>query len=257
MMAQAIAPAQRRTPQRFPRQLVEDQTVFALVLWAGFFGTVMLFVLGLSFWREITISGWDVAAQIVLWFGLFIGVHVGWSVMPLYITHGYTRREFMRQALQFLAIYVTVLAVLIAAGFLLEAWVYRLAGWPQIIADERLYDSGLQLHLIFVESWMQCALWTVAGFFIAALWYRNDGLGALAILVAILAAGISGLMFGSAARGPVPIGRLFRRFFGDPYFAEQVVYVVVGAIVHVALIALLLTLSWAAIRSVAIRSKSA
>src|SRR5690606_17303862 len=113
--------------------------------------------------------------------------------LPLHVTHGQTRREFMGQAAIFVPTFAAALALMVTVTFVAEAGLYRLAGWPQDVQPQQLYDSALEPHLIFLQSWLLNALWTAGGVFIAAAWYRSGGLGSLAVILAIVLSGISGI----------------------------------------------------------------
>lgn len=257
-MTTATTPRMHVLPRWFPTPLVQDHTVLALFLWAG---VVVFFFLGTfaaSFWYDITTSTWDHMAPYIRFYAVAIGAQIGWAAMPLYITHGYTRREFMRQGMMFLPIFVTVLALLTAAGFVLEAGLFRIAGWPQEIVHEQLYDHALDLPAILLQSWLIYGLWAVGGFFISVAWYRNDGLGFLALLLAIVIAGAAAFVMSAGSDiGPQPFG-FISRFFVNRFSTEEVgIDRTLAVLTHVACIALMLALSWAAIRNVSIRGKSA
>src|SRR5690606_4181048 len=138
----------------FPRQLLEDHVGLALLVWAGFTAFVLVVILTVAYVREIDVSFWDRAIEVVRWYALFIGVHIGWSVLPLHVTHGQTRREFMGQAAIFVPTFAAALALMVTVTFVAEAGLYRLAGWPQDVQPQQLYDSALELHLIFLQSWL-------------------------------------------------------------------------------------------------------
>ncbi|MPZ24308.1 MAG: hypothetical protein GEU28_12395 [Dehalococcoidia bacterium] len=214
----------------------------------GYVAFVLLVILAVSI-RGIEVSGWDQAAEAVRWYALFIGVHVGWSVLPLHVTHGQTRREFMAQVAMFVATFAAALGLMVAITFVAEAGLYNLAGWPQEVEDHQLYRSALEFHLVFLQSWLLVALWCAGGLFIAATWYRSDGLGGLALGLGIVVSGISGISF-STDWGP--FGSVYEHLTGD-----QSVSYPVGVALHLGLIALMLGLTWLAVRSVPIRNKGA
>ena len=128
-----------RTEPAVPRRLLADQIFFAAVVWAGF--TLFIFVLTfvVSLFREIDVSGWNLAGQPARWFGFAIGLYVGHTLFPLYVTHGGTRRGFMKQAMVFVLAYGVALGVLFTFTFPIEAGYYALMGWPQALHATELY----------------------------------------------------------------------------------------------------------------------
>ena len=237
------------TLPRFPKRLLEEHIGLALLVWAGYATFVLLLILGVAAVREIEISGWDQAAEAVRWYALFIGVHIGWSVLPLHVTHGQTRREFLAQAAMFVPIFAAVVSLLVTVTFAGETALYRLAGWSQDVDARQLFGSARELHLIFLQSWLVTAMWTAGGVFLGVAWYRSDGLGSLAIGLSVLLAGISGITVGSDWG---PFGSVYEWFTGDQEVSRSVA---VGN--HLALLALLLGLTWLAVRDVPIRNKAA
>lgn len=241
--------ARPRVRANFPRQLLQEQVTFALLVWAGLLvaGTVVLFIVA-SF-TDITVSVWDSARQAAQWFAFFIGVYVGWQRMPLHITHGRTRREFMAQLLTFLPLYAAALSAMVVVTFLGEAALYGLTGWDQEIADFRLFDSPFQVHLIFLESWLLLALWASGGALVGSAWYRSSGLGGLAAGLAIVLAGASGI----ATSGDWgPFGFVYERISG-----MDTVEPVHMVLIHLGCIALAVGLTWLVVRDVPIRSREA
>src|SRR5690606_17355600 len=170
-----------------------DQVGFALLVWGGYAAFVVVLTLTVSYFRAIEVSGWDLAKGAVPWYVLFIGIYLGWSELPLNITHGRTRADFMRQVVVFVGIYAAAIAAMVTVTFVAEAGLYRVAGWPQEVAEGQFFDSALQLPLVLLQSWLTVALWTAGGFFIGAAWYRSEAIGGLAIAVAIVFAGIAGI----------------------------------------------------------------
>lgn len=240
------APAATSTLAR----LLEAQVGTALVVWCGFVVFVGAVTLAIAYWTDISTSVWQQAGiQAAGWYALAIGIHLGYEVMPLHITHGQTRREFGVQAGKFMLAFSAALAALNTAGFIVEAGLYGVAGWPRGLEDRHLYDSPWQLHLIFAESWLRLALWNAGGIFLGAAFYRDDKLGALAIIAAILIAGVAGTVFGSDW-GPPP-SWLFARFI-----AAAEAHPVIGVPLYLACITLVLTLTWLIVRDIPIRNRT-
>jgi hypothetical protein len=89
---------------------------------------------------------------------------------------------------------------------------------------------------ILVQWLLIGALWIAGGVFIAAAFYRADGLGGLAIFVGIVCAGISGVSFGQDWG---PFGWVYQQVTG-----EGSVHAGIGVLLHLAMIAGLLALTW-------------
>lgn len=252
-MTTAPAVPTQRQQGRFesfiPTYLLKEQLSFAVLVWLGFVAFVFVAILAYASWREVERSGWDMAAQIPQWYALFIGVYVGWSVLPLHLTHGQTRREFMAQAISFTFIFAALISVLVTVTYVAEAGLYQIAGWPQDVQDRQLYTGPLQLHLVLLQSLMLVTLWTAGGVFVAAAWYRSELLGGAALVGAIVFAGISGAVLEPSAG---PFGAVAERLSN---LAELPLPAV--AAVHLALVVVIGALTWAVVRDVAVRPKSA
>ncbi len=246
-MTTTARPTRRFSP--FLEHLLWAQIAFAAMIWAGFAAFVMLVTVAVSSWHEIEISAWDQASVAARWYTLFIGVHLGWSILPLVVTHGRTRREFMEQAVLFVAVFATATAAMVTVTFVIEAGVYRLAGWTQAVEAGQLYDSARQLHLIFVQAWLLIGLWLSGGIFISTAFYRNAALGGLAIGVSIVLAGISGIAISSDWG---PFGAFYERLTGEDSIGGPL-----GVALHLACIAIVLALTWRVVRRIPIQSKQA
>lgn len=178
---------------RLPRLLLEDQLALAGLSWIGLIGFTMAVVTGVSFYRDIVISGWEVASGIVPWYAAFIGGYVLHTLLPLHISHGRTRRDFAIEAVIFGGIFTTVVALLTTAGFLIEQGVYALAGWSRGTPNNHLYASYTEYATIFAEYWLTVLVWTAAGAFVGASVYRSSELGWFSLVPALGMVAIAGL----------------------------------------------------------------
>lgn len=243
---------QRSTPHsipRFPRHLLDELVGFSALLWPAVVAVVAVAILGVNYWGNVTMSGWDIAIQAVRWFTLFIGVHVGWSALPLYLAHGVTRREFWWQAVMFVPAYSAAIALMVSVTFIAEAGLYTLGGWQQEMQAHHLYDSPWQVHLTFLQAFITTTVWTAGGLFIAAAWYRADWLGGAAVVIGIVFAAISGSTL-TGDWGPFSGVR-------EALLGEGVIGGYVGVAVHFILAVLLAWLTWLVMRDVAMRPKEA
>lgn len=246
-MTAAVASRGRVLP-RFPVRMFQDFVAFTFLVWGGYAAFVLVVLLAISTRADISISAWDQARQGAQWFGFGIALNVGWSRLPLHVTHGHTRREFMAQAAMFVAAFAAVLAAMVAVTYLAEAGLYGLTGWEHELASFHLFDSALEVHLVLVESWLLIALWSAGGLLLATAWYREAPLGGLAAVLVIVIAGVSGIAFNMDWG---PFGYVYERLTGQDFVSQPV-----GVVVHLSCIALLLGLTWLVVRDTPVQNKS-
>jgi hypothetical protein len=182
-----------RTPPRWElaRHRLADDTMAVALLWAGFFVFVTLVTLVVSAFRPIEISGWEVASQLPRWFVGGIGVYLTAVYLPLYIAHGYTRREFLAQAPLATAATVGVAALLMTVGYGLERVVYGLADWPQTLQQSHLFAAPDQYGLILLEFLVLFSVWAAAGALCGAGFYRGPAPGLAVTPVALAMVGLA------------------------------------------------------------------
>jgi hypothetical protein len=118
---------------------------------------VLLLTIGIAIRADITRSVWDPAATVVRWFALGYGLYLLNRLLPVYVAHGRTRREYLRSIAVFVAGAGAVVAALLTLGLALEAVLYRVMEWPQRVAPERLFDAPDQYPLIFLSYWGHAA----------------------------------------------------------------------------------------------------
>jgi hypothetical protein len=177
-------------------------TVF---LWLLFVGFVALVIGVVASFTDIRTSGWEKATQLPRWYAGAIGVYMTALYLPVYVAHGRTRKEFIRQAPGAILAVTTVLAALMTAGFAIEYVAYRIAGWPQTLSSTHLFDTPTDFGPIFVQHWLAFLVWMVAGTFLGAGFYRNPGLGFLMLPVALLAVSlVEGSLGGNATVSALP-----------------------------------------------------
>lgn len=236
-----------RTEPAIPRRLIGEQAAFAAMVWAGFALFMFAVTFGVSLFRDIEVSGWNVAGQPARWFGFAIGIYVGYTLFPLYVTHGGTRKGFMAQTVSFVLAYGAVLGGLFTLTFPIEAGYYALMGWPQALHAPELYASPLDLPLVLVQWVLIMTLWVAGGVFMGGAWYRHQLFGSLAIIIGIVFVGISGVAIGS---GDGPFEWAYRQIF-----ASDRPGTLVAIIAHLVSIAILLGLIWAAFKDAPIRNR--
>lgn len=247
-------------PTRFPTRLLTDLSAFVLMVWAGAVATAFILVLGVSFWHDITASAWHIVGQPARWFLFALAVHIGWTEFELYVAHGRTRRAFMLETLQFLAVFAPLVSVLFALTFLIEAGYYGLMGWTQGIgADETFYRSVFEVPLVVLQWTLTFGLWMAGGLFVGAMWYRSAVLGVASLVIGIAFALISVAAIGEVAvsfgEQSNPISLVLHSLF---FVARQASTSGIWSVVllHVVMIGGMAGLAWLALRRVSIRSKS-
>lgn len=198
----------RQRTWRLPRLLLEDHLALAGMSWGGLIVTVMAVVTGVSFFRDIVVSGWEIAAGIVPWYAAFIGGYVLHTMLPLHIAHGRTRRDFAIEAAIFGGIFTIVVALLTTLGFLIEQGVYAIAGWSRGTPDNHLYASYTDYATIFAEYGLTILVWTAAGAFVGASIYRSSELGWFSLVPGLGMVAIAGL---ARAESGQPMGFILNR----------------------------------------------
>jgi hypothetical protein len=110
---------------------------------------------------------------------------------PLYIAHGYTRREIARQLPVATGGTLALLSVLMTAGYAIERAIYRLAGWPQTLTQSHLYTSPDAYGLVLLEFGLLFTVWATAGALAGAAIYRNPALGVGVVPLALVMVGLA------------------------------------------------------------------
>ena len=224
-------------------------TVF---LWAVFAVGVAVLCGVVALFTSIRISAWEQAAQIPRWFAAGSGVYLTYYHLPLYVAHGYTRREYTTQVPVVVAAFAAVLAALMTLGYLIETFVYGVAGWTQALTRAHLFDVPDQVPIVFAEFLLAFLVWTVIGALVGAGFYRNGGLGLLLIPVGLLLLGVTEYALGDGF-GPMPFGflrSLLRPLAGiDPGSLAGAATISLGVLVGTA------AMTWAVVRDIPVRTK--
>ncbi|MEX0762113.1 MAG: hypothetical protein WD208_10005 [Dehalococcoidia bacterium] len=244
--------AQQRTAA-LTKHLLAQHMLFAGLLCAGFAVAVASLIVGVAIFRGISVSGWEQAAtQVPRWYVLFIGVHFGYSVLPIHVAHGKTRRSVAQLIGKFLIAFSAFGALLMVLGFVLEAGLYQLAGWPQALSLSHLFTSPGELHLVLIEYWLRFLVWGAAGALLGAAFYRDGGLGGIVIPPVILLMAVAEMALSPADWWP---------FGSVPPFMEDlglgVLPLPVSMVVPLLGALLIGGLGWLVIRDVPLRNKGA
>lgn len=237
----------RRFPH-FPGRMLSGYGAFTLMVAGGTILTMLCITIGVSFFRSIDYSGWDLWQQMLNWYALGICAHIGSRELWLYVAHGGTRRNFMGETAIFVAGFALLLALIYAAAFWIEAPLYAAMGWPQLPHNPMFFHHVLDSHWVVLEGLLSFGLWGAAGLLIGAAFYRDWRLGMVATGVAMFFAQITSLSVGDDAG---PMGVLVRSEIvpGDFNIALAVV-------AHLACWVILAGATWLVIRDVPIHARA-
>jgi hypothetical protein len=230
---------------RFPSRLLASNMWFALMLWLGFFLFVTVITVIIAVSGNLTQSAWEQGIQLIRWYALFVGVTLVREFLPMYIAHGQTRRQFGAQAAVTIALFAPFLSVLLVAGYLLEAVLYNLAGWPQVLGRPHLFTEPTQVPLVFVEYLVDSLTWIVAGAFMGSAFYRWRGGGLLTIPIGIGLIVLASSAVGTEMRLP---------FFRDSLSLDLPSSPATALGVALGIFLLGLALTWSIIRDVPLRN---
>ncbi len=227
---------------------VEVRDTVALVAIA-FVATVSITAVVSSF-TAITTSGWDLATQLVRWYGAGLGVYTTAVYLPMYIAHGYTRRAFLTQFPAFVVVLAAVFSLLVTLGYALERLVYQVVGWTQGLDAPSLYASATDYPMIAVELVLVVALYLAGGAAVGAAFYRNAVLGFVVLVPALLVVGVVEAALGAVQA--TPLGGIIESIGlgADSPELGVVLPACLGATV------LLLAVTWFVARDLPIRSSS-
>lgn len=143
--------------------------------------------LGGNFDDDVARSAWENSAYATRYFPLALGIMLTPTFLPAYVAHGVTRRSFAVGAAAAVLLIAAVMAVLEAAGYLIEDGVYRLAGADQEFTTPHLFDSGAQAWVVVPEVWIVVAANVAAGWLIGSAYYRWSWFGPTLALPLLLA----------------------------------------------------------------------
>jgi hypothetical protein len=228
-----------------------DLAIFTLLIWLGFVAVVAVITAVVEHYNGIDNSAWESATRAIPWFTLFMGVHIGGTLLPVNIALGKTRRDFSIETVLFLVTYSFFTAILATLGWLLERVFFAIMDWPQALNEEHLFGDAHDYPRIFIESWLILLAWTAGGVFIAAAYYRYDNNGLIAIAPCLV---LSGVLQASIGAGSTwgPVTPLVDRIFGTST-PSVIVAVLTGLVCFGAILAM----AWSVIRDMPMRSKSA
>ena len=228
------------------RLLFATHLPFLLLAYGVFAVAVLVLTFGIDLWGTVSTSVWDSAVSIVRWFAFGYGLYFINRLLPVYVAHGRTRREYLRSVALFVVVAGAVVAALLTLGLALEGVLYRVMDWSHRVEPERLFDSPGQYPLVFLSYWAMLLIWMTIGLLLAAGFYRSGGNELVVIVLALAMVVVTGYGVG---------------FSGLPF---------VGAVVDVAEVPLAATVAlclagllpgaaatWALVRDIPIRNRVA
>lgn len=239
----------RQSSRSYPWRMFEELLGLTVLIWVGFMVVLGALVTAIAIFSDVEISVMSEADGVVAPYVGFIGGYMMYSLLPMYVANGTTRREFARHAAMFAPVFALAVALLMQIGFLLEWALYSAMDWPRDVNSEHLYSSATQLHLVFIEHLLVFLVWCVAGAFVGAMFYRSSQLGSYSIPLGLLAVSAAGI----AVRGEWgPLGSVYERVTGGPADLPLVASILIA----LASAAAAGWLVWLTIRDIPIRSQS-
>jgi hypothetical protein len=227
------------------RLLFGQQLLFLVIVWAVIALGVAAIVLGVANFGRVTSSGWDLAGGLMRWLAAGYGYYLTRRVLPVHVAHGQSRRGYLAQAGLFLGVAGVMLAGLMTLGYALERLVYRAVGWPQAVADDRLFTAADQYATIGLTHLVVLLGWGAAGTLLGAGFGRSEGAGVATVPVAIALVVATGFTVGY---GGVPIlGRL----------GVLDVSVALAALLGALIVVTGLVLTWAVVRDTPVHPRTA
>jgi hypothetical protein len=169
---------------------------FLVVMLPLYLVGVGLFITAFAVFGTVSASFLDIGSQVLRWIVLGYGIHLTYGLLPVFLVHGETRREFLAQVPVFLVVTSTVLAALLCLAYWGETALYDAAGWAQQVSEDRLYGSASEYGLVFLSYWGMFVVWSIVGAFIGAGFYRSDVLGLGTLPVALVLVGVAGFGIG-------------------------------------------------------------
>jgi hypothetical protein len=178
------------------RLLFATHLPFLALCWAGFAAAVLALTFALALRVDLDRSVWDPAVSVARWFALGYGVYFVNRLLPVYVAHGRTRREFAASMAVFLVAASAMVAALLTLGLALEGVLYRAMDWPRQVDAERLYDAAGPYPLVLVSYWALLLAWAAIGLLLAAGFYRSNGSELVAIALALAMVAVTGYAIG-------------------------------------------------------------
>lgn len=240
-----VAPASRSW--RLPRPLLRDSLRFTSLAWIGTLVTMLGVTLAFAYFSHVPGSLWGFVSQPARWYLAIVTGYLVYTMLPLYVTHGRTRRDAATELLIVLLANAGLAALLVTVGYLLESGLYGIGGWAQTLPDQGGLVSLGTLPRISAEHTLVFLVWTGVGAFVGAAFYRFKENGWPSLLVATVL-----LLLASVAGGD-SLGPFSRPF--EWLVAEGMPLLGLSAAVSLACLLSTVWLAWRVVRNVPIHNR--
>lgn len=171
--------------------------------------------------------------------------------LPLFVAHGYTRREYTAQVPFFLVAFAVAFSLSMTLGYALEGLIYGWLGWEQGLTNQHLYATPDEYGLVLMEFVMVGAIWSVVGAALGGAFYRRPALGMVLVPIGIVMIAMVELAAGPGYAGPLTAVTglpIVGDIFGTPTAS-------VAAVLSFASFLAALALMWAIVKEMPIRTK--
>lgn len=236
-----------RRSWQFPRPVIGDYLRFTLVSWVVAVVTVVGMTLVLAYFDILPASVWDWIGGPARFYLAATSWYLIYTLLPVYVANGRTRRGFAIEALIVLLVLAAVFAVLLTVGYLLESQFYQVAGWSQGPPEDHLFTSYRDLPLIAAEYALVFPVWAAVGAFVGAAFYWHGGWGAFSLIPAFVLVALISVATGQSL-GPLS------RFF-EQIATSDAATVGLAAVVSIACTLVAGGLTWWVLRDVPIRNR--
>ena len=133
-------------------------------------------------------SVWEIAAAGPFkWFPFALAVMLTPAVLPMYVSNGITRHQFVAATMLTLGAFTLAAAAFLNLGYAAEAAIYQAVDRPRDLGDPHLFDSWTQVPLVVAEYALLLGGLLAGGWLIGTLYYRLHWLWATLLIPAALA----------------------------------------------------------------------
>lgn len=191
------------------RHLIDTQLRGLEVLLAMFIAGVAIVGLLIHLLVEVTGSIWAGAIQLVHWYAAGMGVYLTAVYLPVYLAHGRTRREIATGSATFAVILAVWLGAAVAIGYALEAGLYHLIGWAELLPDPHPLGSVGQILVTVGERSAVFLVFIAVGALAGAAFYRSAVLGLAVVIPCLAAIAATSTLTSDSASLPLDLPDLF------------------------------------------------
>ncbi len=234
------------TTGNFPWRMIYAYGGYTIVSWLVALAFLLVAVLLVNSLNtgipESLGSAWFYLSSVGGWFAAGAAGYMAYWTAPIYVTHGHTRREAMRDSTITLAVLALLITVILIVSFLLEYALFGTLGWTRTIPESRLFASHLDIFGMINDFLPMILMLAAGGALVGALTYRYESWGWLSFVPAL------GLVFAYTILGENSLG-LFR-----PELYTGATAVLMRWLSALLTAGIFLAVTWLAVRRVPIRS---